>query len=161
MMQLVFWVMDGQLILLHTFSNMQCGSIACNIRYTEVLSLMTLSPLVSSLMPLFYWNMVIDSKYTKIFKSNGMTRQKYDELVGFAIMLRDHKNLVSEYVNSNLEHYLEYSKLDFLKEMRARYKDVVSSSFDVQLYIQVFNCYQNKFEAIRKHLDFEVVRFVG
>ena len=122
---------------------------------------MTLSPLVSSLMPLFYWNMVIDSKYTKIFKSNGMTRQKYDELYAFALMLRDHKNLVSEYVNSNLEQYLEYSKLDFLKEMRERYKDAIPSSFDVQLYTQVFNCYQNKFDAIRKHLDFEVVRFIG
>ena len=97
--------------------------------------------------------MVIDSKYTKIFKSNGLTRQKYDELVGFAVMLRDHKNLVSKYVNSNLEHYLECSKLDFLKEMRAMYKDVIPSSFDVQLYTQVFNCYQNKFDAIRKHLD--------
>lgn len=105
--------------------------------------------------------MVIDSKYTKTFKSNDLTRQKYDELVGFAVMLREHKNLVSEYVNSNLEKYLEYSKLDFLKEMRARYKDVVPSSFDVQLYTQVFNCYQNKFDAIRKHFDFEVVRFVG
>lgn len=122
---------------------------------------MTLSPLVSSLMPLFCYNMVIDSKYTKTFKSNDLTRQKYDELVGFAVMLREHKNLVSEYVNSNLEKYLEYSKLDFLKEMRARYKDVVPSSFDVQLYTQVFNCYQNKFDAIRKHFDFEVVRFVG
>lgn len=123
--------------------------------------MMTLSPLVSSLMPLFCYNMVIDSKYTKTFKSNDLTRQKYDELVGFAVMLREHKNLVSEYVNSNLEKYLEYSKLDFLKEMRARYKDVVPSSFDVQLYTQVFNCYQNKFDAIRKHFDFEVVRFVG
>ena len=101
------------------------------------------------------------SKYAKVFVSDDLTRQKYDELVGFAVMLRDHKNLVSEYVNSNLEHYLEYSKLEFLKEMRARYKDAVPSSFDVQLYTQVFNCYQNKFEAIRKHLDFEIVRFNG
>lgn len=105
--------------------------------------------------------MVIDSKYTKTFKSNDLTRQKYDELYAFALMLRDHKNLVSEYVSSNLEKYLDYSKLDFLKEMRARYKDTIPSSFDVQLYTQVFNCYQNKFDAIRKHLDFEVVRFVG
>ena len=115
----------------------------------------------ASLMPLFCYNMVIDSKYTKTFKSNGLTRQKYDELHSFASMLRDHKNLVSEYVNSNLEHYLEYSKLDFLKEVRARYKDAVPSSFDVQLYTQVFECYQNKFEAVRKRLDFEVVKFVG
>ena len=105
--------------------------------------------------------MVIDSKYTKTFKSNGLTRQKYDELYAFAVMLRDHKNNVSEYVNSNLEKYLEYSKLDFLKEMRAMYKDDIPSSFDVQLYTQVFNCYQNKFESIRKHLDFEVLSFKG
>lgn len=105
--------------------------------------------------------MVIDSKYTKTFRSDDLTRQKYDELVGFAIMLRDHKNLVSGYVNSNLEKYLEYSKLDFLKEMCARYKDVIPSSFDVQLYTQVFDCYQNKFDAIRKRLDFEVVTFKG
>ena len=105
--------------------------------------------------------MVIDSKYTKVFKSNDLTRQKYDELYVFGVMLRDHKNKVSEHVNSNLEKYLEYSKLVFLKEMRATYKDVVSSSFDVQLYTQVFNCYQNKFDAIRKRLDFEVVHFNG
>ena len=115
----------------------------------------------SSLMPLFYYNMVIDSKYTKTFKSNGLTRQKYDELLSFAVVLRDHKNTVSKYVNANLGQYLEYSKLDFLKEMRARYKDVIPSSFDVQLYTQVFNFYQNKFDAIRKHLDFRVVGFVG
>ena len=105
--------------------------------------------------------MVIDSKYTKTFKSNGLTRQKYDELYSFASMLRDHKNIVSEYVNANLEHYLEYTKLDFLKEMRARYKDVIPSSFDAQLYTQVYNCYQNKFDAIQRHLEFEVVRFIG
>ena len=115
----------------------------------------------ASLMPLFYCNMVIDSKYTKTFKSNDLTRHKYDELYVFALMLRDHKNLVSEYVNSNIEKYLEYGKFDFLKEMRERYKDIIPSSFDKQLYIQVFNCYQNKFDVIRKHLDFEVVRFVG
>ncbi len=105
--------------------------------------------------------MVIDGKYTKTFRSNELTRQKYGELYSFAVMLRDHKNLVSECVCSNLEHYLEYSKLDFLKEMRSRYKDAVPSSFDVQLYTQVFNCYQNKFEAIRKHLEFEIVSFNG
>ena len=105
--------------------------------------------------------MVIDSKYIKTFRSNDLTRQKYGELYSFAVMLRDHKNLVSEYVNTNLEHYLEYSKLDFLKEMRSRYKDVIPSSFDAQLYTQIYDCYQNKFDAIRKRLDFESVQFVG
>lgn len=105
--------------------------------------------------------MVIDSKYTKTFRSNGLTRQKYDELYSFAMMLRDHKNLVSEYTNTNLEHYLEYSKLNFLKEMRSRYKDAIPSSFDAQLYTQIYDCYQNKFDAIQKHLEFELVRFIG
>lgn len=105
--------------------------------------------------------MLVSSKYTKTFVSNDLTRQKYDELYDFAIMLRNHKNKVSDYVNSNLEHYLDYSKLDFLKEMRARYKDVIPSSFDYQLYTQVFESYQNKFDAVRKHLGFEVVNFVG
>ena len=105
--------------------------------------------------------MVIDSKYTKTFKSNDLTRQKYDELFSFAVMLRDHKNTVSEYVNANLGCYLEYSKFDFLKDMRARYKDVIPSSFDIQLYTQVYNCYQNKFDVIKRNIEFEVIRFVG
>jgi hypothetical protein len=39
--------------------------------------------------------MIVDSKYTKKFVSDGLTRQKYDELCGFAVTLRDHRNLVS------------------------------------------------------------------
>ena len=105
--------------------------------------------------------MVVDSKYTKAFRSNDLTRQKYDELHSFAVILCNHKNMVSEHVNANLEHYLEYSKFEFLKEMRAMYKDVITSSFDAELYTQVYNCYQNKFDAIRRHLEFEAVTFKG
>lgn len=46
--------------------------------------------------------MIIQSKYTKIFKSNNMTRLKYNELYNFAVLIRNHKNTVSEYVNQNL-----------------------------------------------------------
>ena len=35
------------------------------------------------------------------------------------------------------------------------------SSFDIQLYTQVFSCYQNKFDAIQKRLKFETVTFKG
>ena len=52
--------------------------------------------------------MLIQSKYTKIFKSNDMTRLKYNELYDFAVLIRNHKNIVSEYVNQNLLHFLEY-----------------------------------------------------
>ena len=105
--------------------------------------------------------MIIDSKYTKTFHSNGLTRQKYDELYAFAVMLRNHKNTVSQHVNDHLLHYLEYNKFDFLKVMRSRFKDAVTSSFDAQLYTQVLTCYQNKFDAIRHKLTFESRVFSG
>ena len=105
--------------------------------------------------------MIIQSKYTKIFNSKDLTRQKYDELYNFAVLIRNHKNTVSQYVNDNLLHFLEYNKFKFLKVMRASFKDVIPSSFDAQLYTQVFTCYHNKFDAIQRKLVFEVVTFKG
>lgn len=105
--------------------------------------------------------MIIQSKYTKIFNSKDLTRQKYDELHNFAVLIQRHKNTVSQYVNDNLLHFLEYNKFQFLKEIRERFKGVIPSSFDAQLYTQVFTCYQNKFDAIQHKLVFEVVTFKG
>ena len=105
--------------------------------------------------------MIIQSKYTKIFKSNNITRLKYNELYDFAVLIRNHKNTVSKYTNDNLFHYLEYNKFSFSKEMRLLYKGTIPSSFDTQLYTQIFTCYQNKFEAIQRKLKFEVVTFNG
>ena len=90
--------------------------------------------------------MIIQSKYTKIFHSNRLTRQKYDELYNFAILIRNHKNVVSQYVNDNLLHFLDCTKFQFSKELKRRFKDVIPSSFYEELYTQVFTCYQNKFE---------------
>ena len=105
--------------------------------------------------------MIIQSKYTKIFKSNDMTRLKYNELYDFAVLIRNHKNIVSEYVNQNLLHFLEYSKFIFLKEMREHFKGYVPSSFDAQLYTQIFDCYQNKFDTIQKRLKFEHITYIS
>ena len=105
--------------------------------------------------------MIIQGKYTKIFKSNDMTRLKYNELYGFVVLIRNHKNIVSEYVNNNLLHYLDYNKFSFLKEMREVYKGIIPSSFDAQLYTEIFTCYQNKFDAIQKRLKFETIIFKG
>ena len=82
--------------------------------------------------------MLIQSKYTKIFHSKDLTRQKYDELHNFAVLIQNHKNTVSQHVNDNLLHFLEYNKFQFIKEMREHFKDVIPSSFDAQLYTQVF-----------------------
>ena len=105
--------------------------------------------------------MIIQSKYTKIFKSNDMTRLKYNELYDFAVLIRNHKNIVSEYVDQNLLRFLEYSKFTFLKEMREHFKGCTPSSFDAQLYTQIFDCYQNKFDAIQKRLRFEHITYLG
>lgn len=105
--------------------------------------------------------MIIQSKYTKIFHSKNLTRQKYDELNSFAVLIQNHKNTVSQYVNRHLLHYLDYNKFQFTKVMREHFKDAIPSSFDAQLYIQVFTCYQNKFEAIQRKLTFEVAIFKG
>ena len=105
--------------------------------------------------------MVTDSKYTKILHSNDLTRLKYNELRAFAMSIRNHKNVVSEYVNKNLFKYLDYNMFSFLKEMRETYKGVIPSSFYKQLYEQVFTCYQNKFKAIQKKLTFEKITFNG
>ena len=96
--------------------------------------------------------MLTDSKYTKILHSNDLTYLKYNELRAFAVYIRNHKNTVSEYVNKNLFKYLDYNMFSFLKEMRETYKGVIPSSFDKQLYEQVFTCYQNKFKAVQKNL---------
>ena len=105
--------------------------------------------------------MIIQSKYTKIFHSKDLTRLKYDELYNFAVLIRNHKNTVSQYVNDNLLHFLEYNKFQFIKEMREHFKDAIPSSFDKQLYTEVFICYQNKFDTIQKRLKFETVTFKG
>ena len=105
--------------------------------------------------------MIIQSKYTKTFHSKDLTRQKYDGLYNFAVLIRNHKNVVSRYVNDNLLHFLEYSKFQFHKEMRNHFKNAIPSSFDTQLYTQVFISYQNKFDVIQKKLRFESKSFNG
>ena len=105
--------------------------------------------------------MIINSKYTKIFHSKDLTRQKYDELYNFAVLIRNHKNIVSQYVNENLLHYLECNKFQFAKEMRTKFKGSVTSSFYTQLYMQVFTCYENKFNNVQRRLVFKVSTVKG
>ena len=105
--------------------------------------------------------MIIQSKYTKTFHSMDITRLKYDELYNFAVRILNHKNKVSQHVNEHLLHYLDCRKFQFLKEIRERFKGVIPSSFDTQIYMQVFTCYQNKFDAIQQKLQFEAIEFNG
>ena len=90
-----------------------------------------------------------------------LTRSKYDELYAVAINLRDFKNEVSRLVNSDLLHYLDYSALSFVTEMRKAFPDRISSCFDKQVYTQVFTNYQNKFDAILRKIQFQEIIFKG
>ena len=105
--------------------------------------------------------MIVDSKYAKIFHSDMLTRIKYDELYTVAVKLRDFKNEVSQLINSDLLHYLDYSVLSFITEMRKAFPDRISSCFDKQVYSQVFTNYQNKFDAILRKIQFQKITFKG
>ena len=105
--------------------------------------------------------MIIQSKYTKEFHSQNITRKKFDELYNFAVLIREHKNNVSQYVNEHLFHYLECGKFQFINEMREQFKGVIPSSFYLQVYTHVFTCYQNKFSALQRELNFWVAEFNG
>ena len=105
--------------------------------------------------------MIVSSKYAKVFNSDMLTRSKYDELYAVAVNLRNFKNEVSQLVNDNLLYYLEFSKLDFIKEMRKTFPNKVSSCFDAQQYIQVHKDYQNKFNAILRNIEFKKITFKG
>lgn len=102
---------------------------------------------------------VPDSIYSKRFVSNSLTAQKYGELLAVATQIRDHKNIISQYVCEHLFEYLDVSTFDFLKEMRAKHSEL-PSSFDKQCYEDVLVAYQNKFEALKHKLTFENIHYV-
>ena len=105
--------------------------------------------------------MLINSKFTKSFISDRISNSKYKELHDYAIVLNDHKNLVSNDVCSNLGFYMNLSTFDFIKHFRAKHYGVISSNFDKHLYHDIFTCYENKFKAIQNKIGFENIRFIG
>ena len=105
--------------------------------------------------------MYIQSKFTKIFQSTDLTRTKYDELVNFALYVRELKNKVSNYVSENILSFLDMNKFQFITDMRQQFPNCISSSFDKQIFLQVLTCYQNKFDAIQRKLAFTSITFKG
>ena len=105
--------------------------------------------------------MIVDSKYAKVFHSDMLTRSKYDELYTVAVELRDFRNEVSQLVNDNLLYYLDFSRLNFVTEMRKHFLTRVSSCFDKQAYDQVFKDYQNKFNVILRNIEFKKIELKG
>ena len=105
--------------------------------------------------------MIIESKYSKKFVSDSLTKEKFNELHNYALKLRDVKNQVSKIISNNLLSYMEMKPLQFVTYIRNNKLFDIPSSFDKQLYSDVFTCYQNKFDAIQKRLKFEHVTYLG
>ena len=105
--------------------------------------------------------MLIESKSTKSFTSHKLTKSKFNEIKAFAMIIKEHKNLVSKHVNDNLLDYLDISFFTFLKLMRGRYNGVIPSNFDKQLYGLVFTSYKNKISSLTKNIKFERIEFKG
>lgn len=101
-----------------------------------------------------------DDIYAKLFVSNNLTRQKYWELFAVAETIRELKNIISQHVCQNIYDYLDAHKYEFQKEMRQEYYHALPSSLDKECYDDVLTAYHNKFEAIRKKLTFEHVRYI-
>ena len=105
--------------------------------------------------------MLVASKYAKIFSSDMLTRRKYDELYKLAIKLRDFRNEISQHVNEDLLHYLEFSRFDFMNDLHKKFSDRISSCFYNQAYTQVYKDYQNKFNAILRRIEFKRIELIG
>ena len=105
--------------------------------------------------------MIIESKYSKKFVSNSLTKEKFNELHNYALKLRDVKNQLSKLISNNLLSYIEMKPLQFVTYIRNNKLFDIPSSFDKQLYCDVFICYQNKFDAIQKRLKFEQITYLG
>ena len=105
--------------------------------------------------------MTVDSKYTKVFTSDSLTDLKYNELHAYAVYLREWRNRVSKEVNDNLLKYMEMSPLNFVTHMRSLHNGELNSNFDKHLYRLVIDCYRNKFDNVKRKMEFSVREFKG
>lgn len=103
--------------------------------------------------------MEVASKYTRMFVSDSLTHEKYNELLTYAVYLRDLRNEVSTHVNDHLLDYIDTPALQFVTLMRERYS--ISSNFDNHLYRLVIDCYRNKYEVVKKKLEFHITELLG
>lgn len=104
--------------------------------------------------------MLYNSVYSMSFMSDNLTKSKYDEIVKLGMGIRNLKNIVSKEVIQNLDYYLNISKFNFIKEMRAKYGEM-NSNFDSHIFVDVYTAYQNKFEAIIYKIKFYNIKYKG
>ena len=103
--------------------------------------------------------MEIDSKFTKIFRSDNLTKTKYDELLEFAQNLLSIKQTLSVEVNDNLFFFLDMKKMEFVTYMRKAHQNLIPSCFDKHVYDQIHDCYSNRTKAVKHLLKFESISY--
>ena len=102
--------------------------------------------------------MKISSRYSKSFYSYKLSDTKFNEVYDFARYLREIKNELSAEVNKNLFYFLDMKKHEFQKVMLPLVRGRISSHFVKQMSDDIFVMYQNKIEAIKRKLKFEMVQ---
>lgn len=105
--------------------------------------------------------MEIESKYAIIFKSEDLTKEKYNECYDLSKELLDFRNLISNEVHLDLYTFLNMSEFEFVTFMTERHKGEISSNYYKQAFKIVHTCYINKFDKIKEKMVFEVVKYKG
>lgn len=105
--------------------------------------------------------MFIASQYSKSFYSHGLNREKYDTLLTHAQKINKIKNLISVDISRKLEFYLPKSKFDTIKLFEKQYSGQLPSADLKCLIEENFDAYQNKFDAIKRKLEFKKVEKVN
>ena len=99
-------------------------------------------------------------KYSKEFVSDQITEKKFDLVYKHAISIQDYKNKISQEVCNDLNTYFNMSKYDFLKYVRNNHRGKLSSYNECESLTDVYNAYQNKFNAIIHKINFVKKEFV-
>lgn len=107
--------------------------------------------------------MNVNGKHTKTFDSYKLSFRKFMAICMYAKHLREIKNDISQIINDDLLKYMNMSRMTFVTYFRHNYKrrDELKSSFDNQLYSDVYTAYSNRMDAIIKRISFYKVDFKG
>lgn len=102
--------------------------------------------------------MKINSIYSRSFYSYELSDTKYHEIYDFACYLNGIKNELSIEVNKNLLYFHNMTKYEFQQSILPLVRDRIKSNFYFHMADDVFVAYQNKFNAIKKKLNFKMVQ---
>ena len=101
--------------------------------------------------------MKVESKTSKEFQSVGLTHTKRGVLNAHADYLLKQKNFLSEYIFTHVEWFLSFKNVyEFITACRLLFKGKIPSSFDKQLYEDVYNAYENKINRFIKNSKSQV-----